>query len=689
MKRVGVMLLVMGFGLAGMAQTDRVPSLNADRFPVRSRLTSDLHTSSASPNQALRLPSMALANAVGPCPPEAQGAAANAGVVVTCSFVPVPFDREHPNRGTISIYYELYLHTGPGSAESAILVQWGVEGKAQTSVRDYLLGLFGPNLDVHDLLLIDNRGSGRSGAIDCPQLQYGTAPWVIGLIDCAVQLGDDASRYGSGDIAQDQEAVRATLGYDKVDFFGASEGGVGAIAYATRFGARVRSILLDSPYGGPVLYRFDLDDRDRTHSEPRMLRLDCRRSPTCSPDHPNPDTELEELIRRVREHPVEGYGHETFGKLLYVRIDERLLLGYIIDYPTGNFTDTGELLAAGRSLAQGDDVPLLRLGAEGFGPLASDFGDPTIFSAATDYDARCLNLFPPWNWHVPMLERGVQYADAVSDLPVDFFAPFSKYAATGLEFSLTANCLYWQKPSPSSPVVPSHAIFPNVPTLVLSDDMDNLVPLEEATSVAALFPDSTLVEFVEAGHPAVSWTQCAYNLASSFIETLQVGDTSCAKMPQTIWPAVGRFPLIAADARAAKIDPQGDNQIGEAERKVVTVAVAAATDAQQRSFLINEFHPGLSDGVGLRAGTFHTDYAGSWKTTLTNCAFARDVTVSGTVTWNTADNSLVADLTVSGSGTRGGTLHVEGAWEAPGPVGEFKVFGMLGGRRVAVLIPEA
>ena len=48
-----------------------------------------------------------------------------------------------------------------------------------------------------------------------------------------------------------------------------------------------------------------------------------------------------------------------------------------------------------------------------------------------------------------------------------------------------------------------------------------------------------------------------------------------------------------------------------------------------------------------------------------------------------------ADLTVSGTGTAGGTLHVEGTWEAPGPVGKFKVSGTLGGRQVALLLPEA
>jgi len=94
--------------------------------------------------------------------------------------------------------------------------------------------------------------------------------------------------------------------------------------------------------------------------------------------------------------------------------------------------------------------------------------------------------------------------------------------------------------------------------------------------------------------------------------------------------------------------------------------------------------------MGLRAGTFESslDDNGNQMTTLVNCAFAKDVTVNGTVVWG-ADLSLVADLTVSGTGTAGGTLHVEGTWQAPGPVGNVKISGTPGGRQVAVLVPEA
>jgi pimeloyl-ACP methyl ester carboxylesterase len=618
------------------------------------------------------------------CVPEA------AALGAVCGYVNVPLDRKHPTQGTIPIYFELYVHSGPGHAESAILMNFGGPGGPTSGNRDSAFALFEQNLDVHDILLIDDRGRGLSGALgvtNCLELQHGTAPLHQALADCAAELRTAASRYGTGDIARDTEAVRAALGYDKVDYFGNSYGGTDVSAYATRFGEHLRSIVLDSPFGTPDLGKF-VFEQTRTQAQPRMVRLDCSRSPTCSPDHHNPLAELDGLVSAVRSSPVEGDAYDANGNLTHVRMDEKALLNFVLRFPTGNFTSTGEVLAAAESLRRGDSGPLLRLGAEGgfsFRWLyGGDYGDPTEYSAAAHFATACVDHDQAWNWSAAIPERKKQYAAAVADLPVDYFAPFSKTVVTGKLFSFNGrNCLYWQKPTPSSPVAPPHATYPFVPTLVLSGDMDNSVPLEETSQVAALFPDSTFVPVAGAGHGSVFWSDCAAHLASEFIETLQVGDTGCARTP--VWPAVGRFPLLAGDARPAAVDPDGSNQIGVAERKVVTVAVATATDALQRSWIGNGI------GVGLRAGTFQTNYGdSSWTTTLTGCAFATDVMVNGTITWTFgSDNSLVADLVVAGPGTAGGTIHVAGFWEAPGPVGNFKVTGTLGGKRVAALVPEA
>jgi pimeloyl-ACP methyl ester carboxylesterase len=544
--------------------------------------------------------------------------------------------------------------------------------------------LFGSNLDAHDLLLIDDRGRGMSALIDCEELQHGTgSSFDQEVADCAMQREDDDSSYGTGDVALDVEAVRAAVGYEKLDYYGGSYGAMDASAYATRFGQHLRSIILDSPGGARSLIPFV--QRYSNAAVPREVRVDCQRSRTCSVDHSKPDAEIDWLIRAVRNNPVHGVGHDPNGNPVRVHFDETVL-NYIATNPNFGYVDVGELLAAAESLSHGDNVPLLRIGAEGFTPIVSDYGDPSFLSAGAYVATWCVDNVMPFEWFSSPKVRLSQYDEAVSALPEDFFKPFSKAASTGVQILGDRSCIYWEEPSPPVPVIPPGATYPSVPTLAFNSDVDPVVPTELAMPTVALFPESRLLIVKSGMHEPVESNQCAASIASHFIETLEAGDTTCIGPPEIVWPALGRFPLVAADARPAEIDPDGGNEIGIRERKVVTVAVATATDALKRTTIGN----GSGSGVGLRAGSFQStvDGNGNQTTVLTNCAFVKDLTVSGSVLWG-ADKSLSADLTISGTGTQGGSLHVEGTWEAPGQVGDFKVSGILGGETVAVLVPEA
>jgi hypothetical protein len=53
-----------------------------------------------------------------------------------------------------------------------------------------------------------------------------------------------------------------------------------------------------------------------------------------------------------------------------------------------------------------------------------------------------------------------------------------------------------------------------------------------------------------------------------------------------------------------------------------------------------------------------------------------DAVINGTILWG-YDNSIAADLVVTGRGTSGGNLHVTGFFESPGHVGNFSVTGVL------------
>ena len=603
-----------------------------------------------------------------------------------CGFVTVPLDRHNPAGPKLQIYFEQYVHSNPGPAESAIFMNFGGPGPSTSDSRYGALYLFGNNLDAHDLVLVDDRGRGLSGAIDCDALQHGTAPLDKAESACAAQLGTAASRYGTGDIARDLEDVRAALGYDQIDYFGASYGGMDLTAYATRFGSHLRSVVLDAPLGEPGLDNF-ARLRYRTFADLRMVKLNCLRSAQCSRDNRDPAGNLLWLIDAIRARPVEGDAFDANGNSMHVRVDESALLNFVVHYPSGFFTNVGEVPAAAAALQRGDAVPLLRLAAEGFFTAdPGESGDPTDNSAGAYYATGCIDPVQPWDWNDSVAGRKRSYDAAARHLPANYFYPFSRSAATGPLFSnLGYGCLWWQRPTLSAAVVPNqlHAVYPDVPTLVLVGDIDNRVPLEEVTAVASRFPHSHLVKIPAAGHYTIDYSQCAIDLASNFIETLDVGDTSCANQPALIWPAVGRFPRTADAARAADPQAGGGNQADEAARKVASVAVATAIDAIQRSAI------GYGSGVGLRGGSFQTDYGndGTWTTTLANARFANDVQVSGTVIW-AGDYSVAADLVVTGPGKNSGTLHIAGAFLAGAVADNFVVTGVLGNRKVAVVVPE-
>ena len=166
-------------------------------------LLSSLSRSAATP----RLPAMASSQIVSAsCPPD--------GVGAVCGYLPVPLDWNHPRGAEIQIFFELFPHSNPGPAESAILANFGGPGIGTTTTETFFASqiLFWSNLDAHDLLLIDDRGTGLSSTIDCADLQHDLTTLDQEIASCAAQLGNGASRYSSGDIARDVEAVRAALG---------------------------------------------------------------------------------------------------------------------------------------------------------------------------------------------------------------------------------------------------------------------------------------------------------------------------------------------------------------------------------------------------------------------------------------------------------------------------------------------
>ena len=604
------------------------------------------------------------------CPPQAAGA--------VCGHVDVPLDRADPAAALIPVAFELYPHTDSGPATSVIVVNFGGPGASTTSLRWVVPFWFGPALAHHDVLLIDDRGRGRSDAIDCPDYQHDTGPLLDIVAECAAQLGPRAVDYPTAEIAADDETVRAALGYDAVDFAGTSYGAIDAAAYATRFPDHLRSVLLDAPVGEPALDPI-ASAAGRTQRDLAIIGVLCSRSSACGRSAADAVDSVRWLAGRVRRSPVVGTGLDADGAPHDVTVDPSYLLVHILDNtpPAGGpFLTQAEIPAAADALARGDAVPPLRLAAESDFPIPGDSGDPTDFSQGAFSATGCLDAPWPWSPQASLPERQAQWAQAVHNTPEGLFAPFRAAEILFTPFGGADSCLPWPHTG-TRPPVRSGAQYPQVPTLVLQGELDAL-PFVPQT--AALFPDAKLIKVVGAGHNTFAWG-CSNALAAQFLDALQVTDSSCARTSPMNYPGVTAFPRVASQSPTAT--PEPGNRASAADLRITRVAADAVLDALKRSFLSSSGH-----GPGLRGGTFDTDYS-SWTTTLMGARWTKDVAVSGTLHWDPNSGALDADLQLDGPGRHDGSVHLHGGWLIPGAARSIEIAGTLGNKHVEATAPSS
>ncbi len=613
-----------------------------------------------------------------------------------CGSVSLPLDRAHPSGTTIAIAFQLFPATDTSSpAVSTIVASNGGPGGPNIAAAGLWLFLLQPVLAHHNFLAIDHRGIGESQAIDCPALQHVLGNQLAAARACGAQLGAAAYRYGSGDVADDIDAVRRALHIDKIDYYGVSYGAVDVRAYAYRYPDHLRSAILDSPYNSK--------DAAFTRTLPtamaRISVLVCRRSPSCNAGNPDAPEIFDRLVESLRKHPFSGVGYNADGRPLTLRADESALLGVLYNnyFAAPAFVNQGEIFAAAKALQRGDRTPLLRLIAES--PAPGDFGDPAAGgpSVGADYAVFCADSVFPWDKSAPEATRAAQYRKALAQLPANASAPFSVTTWAGFVASQPvllipgANaCVPWPKPTRPLPPFPADAKFPsNVPALLLGGGLDYLDVKSERTLIP-LFPGAKFVTVQNAGHVTTFWNPCATSIAVSFLATLQTGDTRCAadtRGPMNLpgstagilqLQGVSRFPASASRAIPARPVAARHGHNSSLDRKVAAVAWSTVVDAVYRLPRMTG-----TTGRGLRGGIITVKVTGgSAAIDYRSAKFTGDVAVTGHATLSPS-NVLAATVTVAGPHGRSGRLIISATlWDPAHPVAT--ITGTLRGHRIAV-----
>jgi pimeloyl-ACP methyl ester carboxylesterase len=571
-----------------------------------------------------------------------------------CGSVSVPLLRGAPGEGgTLRVRFRVFPRTDRSrpALEPIVAVEGGPGYPSIGSADSYLFMLGGLRAR-HDMIVVDNRGTGSSGAIDCPRLQAGKGVYVREVGRCARRLGGRANAYGTGAAADDLAAVLDTLRVPVVDVYGDSYGTYFAQAFAVRHPERVRAVVLDAAFG---VDGFDPWGREESVALRFAWPEVCRRSTGCAGDVL---AQLRSWAVRLDRRPLIGTGQDADGAHHRVKVDGAAL-GQMAGDASYYNTLYRDLPAALRALGRGDRAPLLRLAAE---DLPFTGGGPVKSYSEGAYAAVACHDYPTlWDPAAPLATRRAQLAAARAALEPDAFAPFPNdiWLRSLYVDQLVSGCLQWPAPAYPDPPVPPGAGYPTVPVLVLDGDLDAITPVGDSRRAAGLFRNSTLVTVSNVGHVTAlaDYNDCASGIVRRFLRTLAPGDVGCAARTAEIH-VVPEFPRRAGQAWAA---------------------AWAAGDALARWWLMSG-----ADGHGLRGGTFvaEGDYLSyePIRLRLRGVRFVDGVPVSGIVVWDRRSGTVRARLRVPE-----GSLRI--GWSTRAPRALASVRGTLAGRAVRLSMP--
>ena len=607
---------------------------------------------------------------------------------VECGTVKVPQYWTDPGTGIFTVHFRVYVRTDPSlPALEPIVTMEGGPGLASIESASAYKYMIGPLLERHDMIVMDNRGTGLSDPINCPDLQsyFGLShPGnLVSLVQaCANQLGMAANAYGTVAVGDDLAFILSLLGIHSVDVYGDSYGDYSAQVFTLDHPSLVRSLVLDGSYNNS--YKpFEQED---VAAMRRAWTLLCERSSSCRGK--NMVSEIAAFSLRLEAHPLVTTVVGDNGKPVHVNLTADAFAQLVYD-ATYTYTPFRDLPAAFTAFAAGDRTPLLRLAAEDVPYNAS--GDAGDYSVGDLEAVSCTDYPQVWNPSASISVRKKELASAVSDLKSDVFAPFTKsvYLSSYDENELVYGCLDWKTSPLSQPTFPTGIHYPNTPVLIFDGQFDQATPVADALEVAHSWPNNTFVEVANSNHVTAEgdFEDCTSVILQRFVQTLSTGNTSCAQAmpPVTVVPAFPEHLMQSPTAQAVGSGTQ--NKLG---RQAGWVSAQAVGDVLARWFNLG-YGSSNAGGRCLYGGTYeaHGPYfvTGPRTFTLHKCLFVEDLSVSGQVVWNDATQTVGASLRIQGPGSTTGTVTVHWRtgiynWKAP-----TTVTGEYGGHTVDVQLP--
>jgi len=449
---------------------------------------------------------------------------------VLCGDIRVPLYWNAPRRGSLTVHFEEYLHTHSSlPALEPIVAMEGGPGYPSTGSAASYLFMLGSLRQRHDLILMDQRGTGGSDAINCPGVQdydglVRPKNYPAVVAGCAKRLGARANAFGSAAVAEDLKAVLQALHVQKIDLYGDSYGSYAAQVFAVHYPRFVRDLVLDGAYN----QQFNPFEPEAVTALRRAWDTMCTAFAGCTGDELL--TSIGAFARKLERYPITGVADDEYGKPQHIDLTAGAFAQLVLD-ATYSYTFFRDLPAALVAARRGDLAPLMRLAAEDVNFNAGG-GAPGAYSAGDLEAVSCHDYPTAWDTRSDLARRAAELDGAITRLPHGVFAPFTKHVwlASLDENELVYGCLDWPRPAVADPPFPRGTRFPHIPVLVLDGLLDQATPLGDASKVARAWPDATFVRVANSNHitAQADFLHCVSVIVRQFLGTRSAGNTSCA-----------------------------------------------------------------------------------------------------------------------------------------------------------------
>ncbi len=431
---------------------------------------------------------------------------------VECGFIEV--NESESNDRKVKIAIARVRSRGNTTKDPIVYLSGGPGGAALTSVG---LWVNHPFTQDHDMILIDQRGTGISGPL-CPDLGEEFMEIIAADLTLAeeyqqlrklaskckddlVSEGVDLASYNSTTNAKDIDIIRQKLGYTQWNLFGGSYGTRLGLTVMRNHPEGVRSAILAGPYP-PNIHMYTSLLPNFKLSLNRVFNA-CKSDPNCNQRYPELEQTFYGNIAALKEKPL------TFrtqsGDNFTINTQDALLLGHQMLYTRSGISRFPGFVEALKTKNAG-------VLEQSIIPLASRAGaiDMGMFLSVQAYDELPFNNQED---HQLSIQEHPEFSPGIS-----FFSNDIKLQED------------WH--SARAPADYEQPVNSDIPTLIVSGEYDPITPPENGEITLRSLPNATHVVFPGDGHSF--FTGCHGRVMTAFFEdpTAAVNSSCTSDLPK-------------------------------------------------------------------------------------------------------------------------------------------------------------